>query len=47
MFINRPTIFRIISLVLVCTFLVNDLSWRTGDDYNVAPGKSITLTPSF
>lgn len=27
--------------------LVNDLSWSTGNDYIVAPGQSITVTPSF
>jgi hypothetical protein len=32
---------------VVFKLLVNDLSWSTGDDFNVAPGKSITLTPSF
>ena len=27
--------------------LVNDLSWSTGDDFVVAPGQSVTITPSF
>jgi hypothetical protein len=27
--------------------LVNDLSWSTGADYVVAPGKSITIYPTF
>lgn len=27
--------------------LVNDLSWSSGNDFVVAPGKSITVTPSF
>ena len=27
--------------------LVNDVSWSTGNDYVVAPGQSITVTPSF
>jgi hypothetical protein len=27
--------------------LVNDLSWNTGADYVVAPGKSITVFPTF
>ena len=27
--------------------LVNDLSWSTGADYVVAPGKSITIHPTF
>ena len=27
--------------------LVNDLSWSSGDDFVVAPGQSVTITPSF
>ena len=27
--------------------LVNDLNWNTGADYVVAPGKSITIHPTF
>jgi hypothetical protein len=27
--------------------LVNDLSWSTGGDFVVAPGKSITIYPAF
>lgn len=27
--------------------LVNDLSWCSGDDFVVAPGQSVTITPSF
>jgi hypothetical protein len=34
----RPVIFK---------FLVNDLSWSAGEDYAVAPGTSITVTPVF
>ncbi len=34
----RPVIFK---------FLVNDLSWNAGEDYSVAAGTSITLTPVF
>jgi hypothetical protein len=33
-----PVIFKV---------LVNDISWSTGDDFVVAPGQSITVTPSF
>ncbi len=32
---------------IVFKFLVNDLSWSTGEDYSVAPGSSVTLVPSF
>jgi hypothetical protein len=35
---NRPIVFK---------FLVNDLSWSTGEDYSVAVGSSVTLTPTF
>jgi hypothetical protein len=28
-------------------FLVNDLSWSVGEDYSVAGGSSVTLTPGF
>ena len=34
----RPIVFK---------FLVNDLSWSTGEDYNAAAGSSVTLTPTF
>jgi hypothetical protein len=34
----RPVVFK---------FLVNDLNWSTGEDYTVAPGNSVTLTPTF
>jgi hypothetical protein len=27
--------------------LVNDLSWSSGNDFVVAPGQSVTITPSF
>ena len=35
---NAPVMFK---------FLVNDLSWSTGNDYVVEPGQSITITPTF
>jgi hypothetical protein len=35
---TAPVVFKV---------LVNDLSWNTGDDYVVAAGQSITVTPSF
>lgn len=35
---SRPVIFK---------FLINDVSWSIGEDYTVAPGTSITLTPVF
>ena len=28
-------------------FLVNDSGWSTGENYCVAPGDTVTLTPSF
>jgi len=34
----RPILFK---------FLVNDLSWSAGDDYEVAPGASVVLQPTF
>ena len=34
----RPFVFK---------FLVNDLSWSTGEDYTVQPGASVTLEPTF
>jgi hypothetical protein len=34
----RPVVFK---------FLVNDVSWSVGEDYTVAPGTSITVTPVF
>jgi hypothetical protein len=34
----RPIVFK---------FLVNDLSWSTGEDYSVAAGSSVTLVPTF
>ena len=27
--------------------LVNDVTWSTGNDFVVAPGQSLTVTPSF
>jgi hypothetical protein len=35
---SKPVTFKV---------LVNDLSWSTGADYVVAPGKSITIVPTF
>lgn len=35
---KTPVVFKV---------LVNDLSWSTGDDFVVAPGQSVTITPSF
>jgi hypothetical protein len=35
---GRPVIFK---------FLLNDVTWCTGEDFTVAPGTSITLTPLF
>jgi hypothetical protein len=35
---SRPFVFK---------FLINDETWSIGDDYTVAPGSSITLTPAF
>ena len=32
---------------VVFKFLINDETWSTGDDFTVAPGDSITLTPTF
>lgn len=32
---------------IVFKFLVNDLSWSTGEDYSVASGDSVTLVPTF
>lgn len=34
----RPVLFK---------FLLNDETWCAGDDFSVAPGGSITLTPEF
>ncbi|MEO7412100.1 MAG: hypothetical protein ABIZ81_01985 [Opitutaceae bacterium] len=34
----RPVIFK---------FLLNDVSWSAGEDYMVAPGTSISVTPMF
>lgn len=34
----RPVVFK---------FLLNDVSWCAGEDYSVAPGTSITVTPTF
>ena len=34
----RPFVFK---------FLINDEAWCVGDDYTVAPGSSITLSPVF
>lgn len=35
---GRPVLFK---------FLINDVSWSAGEDYTVAPGTSITITPVF
>lgn len=35
---SRPYVFK---------FLVNDLSWSTGEDHTLASGQSVTLTPEF
>lgn len=35
---TRPIVFK---------FLVNDLSWSTGEDYSVDPGTSVSLHPAF
>lgn len=35
---SRPIVFK---------FLVNDLTWNTGEDYSVAPGSNVTLVPTF
>ena len=35
---SRPYLFK---------FVINDDTWSVGDDYTVASGDSITLTPSF
>jgi hypothetical protein len=34
----RPIVFK---------FLVNDLSWSTGEDFTVTAGTNVTLTPTF
>ena len=34
----RPILFK---------FLVNDLSWSAGEDYEIAPGASVVLEPTF
>jgi hypothetical protein len=34
----EPVVFKV---------LVNDLSWSSGNDFVVAPGQSVTVTPSF
>jgi hypothetical protein len=34
----RPIVFK---------FLLNDVTWSVGDDYTVAPGTSLTITPIF
>lgn len=34
----KPVVFKV---------LVNDLSWNTGGDFAVGPGKSITVFPTF
>lgn len=36
--VKRPVQFKL---------LINDQQWSSGDDYTVAPGDSVTLTPSF
>jgi hypothetical protein len=35
---TRPVIFK---------FLVNDLSWSAGQDYVVASGDTLAITPTF
>jgi hypothetical protein len=35
---ERPVVFK---------FLLNDVTWSAGEDFTVAPGTSITLTPFF
>jgi hypothetical protein len=35
------------SVPVVFKVLVNDLSWSGGNDFVVAPGQSVTITPSF
>ena len=35
---KKPVVFKV---------LVNDLSWSAGADYTLAPGKSITIYPTF
>lgn len=35
---ERPIVFK---------FLLNDVTWSLGEDFTVAPGTSITLTPVF
>jgi hypothetical protein len=32
---------------VVFKFLVNDLSWSTGEDFVVEPGQSLTISPGF
>jgi hypothetical protein len=32
---------------VVFKFLVNDLSWSTGDDYIAQPGATLALAPTF
>ncbi|MEO6568554.1 MAG: hypothetical protein ABIO94_07295 [Opitutaceae bacterium] len=34
----RPVVFK---------FLLNDISWSSGEDYMIAPGTSISVTPVF
>ncbi|MEY4489779.1 MAG: hypothetical protein RIQ79_2287 [Verrucomicrobiota bacterium] len=35
---SQPVVFK---------FLLNDVTWSTGDDYTVLPGSSVVLSPSF
>ena len=35
------------SRAVVFKFLVNDLTWNTGEDYSVASGSKVTLVPAF
>ena len=35
---SRPFVFK---------FLINDETWSIGDDYTIAPGASVLLTPAF
>jgi hypothetical protein len=32
---------------VVFKVLVNDITWSAGDDFTVAPGQSVTITPAF
>lgn len=32
---------------IVCKFLINDVTWCTGEDYTVLPGSTVVLSPTF